>query len=280
MRTRQTLMTLGRRYLAAHRVPHAARGSERLLEFVLGEPRVALYAEGRAAVSRVDLQRYLKLLRLRARRIPIPYLTGEAGFMELALRVSSDVLVPRPETEELVERLLAEPLAPELFFCDVGTGSGAIALAIAHAMPYAHGVALDCCSRALAVARENAARLGLQRRVQVVESDLFGALDAHLRFDLVVSNPPYLCSGELAGRADELAHEPRLALDGGARGTDVLARLIPASTARLRPGGLLAVEIGYDQGPVARRLAEGAGFRGVLIEKDLAGLDRMLIATH
>jgi release factor glutamine methyltransferase len=147
-------------------------------------------------------------------------------------------------------------------------------------MPFSQGVAVDCSAAALAVARANAARLRLDRRVQFVESDLFNALEKDLIFDWIVSNPPYLRSGELVGRSDELAHEPRVALEGGARGTEVLERLIAASFGRLRPGGLLAAEIGFDQGAAARRAADSAGFTDVSIEKDLAGMDRMLLARR
>ena len=280
MRTRPALLSLGRRYLDAHRVPHPERSSERLLEFVLEETRIALYTQGRSPVSHLVCARYLDLLRRRARRLPIPYLTGEAGFMNLTLRVSSEVLVPRPETEELVERVLARRWASELFFCDVGTGSGAIALALASALPYSHGVALDCSPSALAVARENAGRLGLARRVRFVESDLFTSLEKDLIFDLVAANPPYLRTAELVGRADELAYEPRAALEAGPRGTEVLERLIPGAFWRLRPGGVLAVEIGHDQGRAAHELAQRAGYLNVRVEKDLAGLDRILIAER
>jgi len=208
--------------------------------------------------------------RRRADDVPIAYLTGEREFMGLKLRITSDVLVPRPETETLaewaVERLRALPLArPRVV--DLGTGSGALALAIASACPQAEVTATDASLAALAVARANAARLGLA--VRFTAGDWWSAV-GEARFDLAVSNPPYLAIGD--PHLPALRHEPHAALVAGAQGLDALAQLVEAAPRHLT--GWLLLEHGWDQADSVRRMMSDVGFRDLETRADLSGLPR------
>lgn len=219
------------------------------------------------------------LLRRRAAGEPLAYLVGEREFHGLVLAVTRDVLVPRPETELLVdwalERLAAWqalpalPAAPTPAVVDLGTGSGAIALAVAHAAPWAWLTATDASDAALAVARHNAARLGLP--LELLAGDWWQPL-AGRRFALALANPPYVASGDPHLRA--LAHEPQCALTSGCDGLDALRQIVAEAPAHLLPGGWLLVEHGFDQGPAVRRLLGAAGFEAIETRPDLARLPR------
>ena len=200
-------------------------------------------------------------------REPVQYLVGSEEFMGLELKVTRATLIPRPSTESLVERALARPAAT---FLDVGTGSGAIAIALA--VRGARGTATDVSTTALDVARENARRHGVAGRITFVEADLF--VDGS--FDLVISNPPYVTTAELADLQPEVKHEPFGALHGGGDGLDVVRRLVAGARSR---APRLLVEIGSTQAAAARDLALRAGWTDVQVTKDLDGLDRVLEAT-
>ncbi len=210
---------------------------------------------------------------------PLQYVLGETEFMGHVLRTDSRALIPRPETELLVEWVLGDA---ELWkrsrplVADVGTGSGCIVISLALAHPEAECLGTDRSAAALELARENAQRLGVESRITFSESDLLeGVLDSSL--DAVVSNPPYVSSSELDTLSRDIRdHEPRMALDGGPGGLDVVARLIPQAFRTLKPAGRLYMEIGEDQGSRVRALLEKAGFVSVAVRKDLAGHDRMV----
>jgi release factor glutamine methyltransferase len=199
-------------------------------------------------------------------RIPAAYLVGSEEFMGLELRVTPAVLIPRPSTETLVEIALRRPGR----FLEIGTGSGAVAVAMAKAG--ASGTATDVSEEALAVARENAERHGVAGRIQFVKADLF----AEGTFDLVISNPPYVAGDEFAALPPEVLHEPRLALDGGPDGMDVLRRI--AAGARARAPRLL-LECAPHQAAAVRDLVLRAGFPGVRIHRDVDGFDRVVEAS-
>lgn len=219
---------------------------------------------------------------------PLQYVTGEMGFRHLVLRCEPGVLIPRPETEVLVEAVL-----PHLDACieargrahvlEVGTGTGCIALSIAWERPEADVVATDVSPAAVALARRNAAALSLEERVQVIECDLVAGVDPGQAgtFDLLVSNPPYIPTDELSELPDEVAgFEPRLALDGGPDGLDVFRRLLDAAVGEkgmLAPGGMLACELHETTLEAAADLARAAGLTDVRIVKDLAGRQRHLL---
>jgi release factor glutamine methyltransferase len=217
------------------------------------------------------LMRFGELVARRARGEPLAYLTGEREFYSVALQVSPAVLVPRSETELLVDvALQALDGMQEPAVLDVGTGSGAIALAIKATRPDAVVTASDASAAALAVACANAARLSLQ--VEFVESQWFAALGGR-RFDLIVSNPPYVRSADVAGA---LEFEPRLALDGGADGLEAYRALLAGASAHLAPRGTLLLEHGHDQRAELAQLAAAGGWRVTAAHDDLAGRARVL----
>jgi release factor glutamine methyltransferase len=235
--------------------------------------RLTLYTDHERPLTPPELGAMRELIARRGRREPLAHLVGRRAFRRLSLAVGPDVLVPRPETEVLVEWAL-ELLAPGARVADWGTGSGAIALALADEGPEGIAVtALERSEAALAVARANAAPVDAE--VEWLASDGFAAV-AGRRFDLVVANPPYLSQAELEAAPPELAFEPRDALVAGPLGTEALERLAAEAPAHLEPGGWLLSEIGAGQGEAAAALWRGAGLAGVEVRPDLAGLPRVV----
>ena len=246
---------------------------------------------GRARV-RMDLsrllaaplaERYADAVRRRARREPLQRILGWEEFRGLRIRLSEAVLVPRPETETLVEwalALLPPAGARRRLALDLGTGSGCIACALAAERTDLDVIATDVSPAALTVARDNARALGLARRVRVVAADLLAGV-GDLGADLIVSNPPYLPTGLVAGLEPEVrSHEPRIALDGGADGLALIRRLAEVARACLRPEGVLVVETaGGAQAAAAADLIQGAGFQSVAVRADLAGVDRFVAGS-
>jgi len=254
--------------------PDARADAEILLAHVLTRPRSWLYAHADGAVPEAAVSQYASLLRRRAAGEPVAYLVGRREFWSLDLEVSPATLVPRPETELLVELALARlPPDQDSRVIDLGTGSGAIALAIASERPRAQVSAVDASAAALAVAQRNAARLGLQR-VRFLRSDWFSAVRDE-RFGMVLSNPPYLASGDPHLREDSLPFEPALALSSGSDGLDALRAICAGAPAHLHPGGWLLIEHGLDQGDAARDLLSAAGFGQVQTWRDLEGRERV-----
>ncbi len=219
-------------------------------------------------------------------RAPVQYLVGEAPWRDLVLQVSPAVLVPRPETELLVELALAAARSrPELAsgpWLDLGTGSGAIAIALARLLPEAEIYAVDLSAAALAVARENAARSQVAGRIQWLCGSWFSAIPASLRLQGIVANPPYIPSAEIPKLQPEVTqHEPHLALDGGPDGLDCLRELVAAAPAFLVPGGFWAVEVGYGQAPAVVDLLRARGcYDRIAVRSDLSGVDRFVSAER
>jgi len=245
-----------------------------LLEHVLRQPRAWLLAHDTDAMPAAAETAYRALAARRRAGEPMAYLLGEREFMGHVFRVTPDVLIPRPDTELLAETaiaLLADRAGGAMV--DLGTGSGAIAVSVALACPQADVSATDCSPAALAVAAGNAARLGA--RVRTLHGDWYGALPPGERYDLIVSNPPYIASGDPHLGQGDLRHEPRGALTDGADGLSALARIVQGAPARLRPGGALWLEHGWDQAQAVRGLLARAGFRGVESRRDLAGIERI-----
>jgi len=228
----------------------AARDAALLLRHVLGISHAAQLAEPERELTPAQQAAFDAMVLRRLANEPIQYITGEQEFYGLALGVTPAVLIPRPETEQLVEAVLAELDSTQpLRILDVGTGSGAIAIALAHHLPRAHVTAVDLSSAALEVAASNAARHGLADRIRFVASDLLDALlPDELRFDVIASNPPYVPAADRASLHPQVRdYEPAAALFAGPDGLDIYRRLIPQARAALRPNGLLALEIGQGQ---------------------------------
>ncbi len=256
----------------------AARGggldrldAQLLLAAVLDRPRSWLIAHGDEPLARVQAQRFEAWCSERAAGVPVAYLLGEKEFHGLTLRVDRNVLVPRPDTETLVDWALEllRDMPPQPKVLDLGTGSGAIALAIAHASPAAQVCATDVSSQALAVARANGERLGLA--VEWLQGDWWAALVGR-HFDLVLSNPPYVAEADAHLAA--LAHEPRLALTPGGDGLGALRAIALDAARHLHDGGWLLVEHGHDQADAVHSMLREQGLRQVTTRKDLAGQPR------
>ncbi len=261
--------------------------AELLLGAALGLERTALLRAPERALAPGERADYEAFLRRREAREPIAYIRGRRAFRTLELEVDRSVLIPRPETETLVDAALealagvaARPYGEEPRALDVGTGSGCIALALAAEDPYVHVSATDIDAAALAVARRNAARHGLEGRVDFVAGDLLAAVPPGLRFELVVSNPPYVTQAEWERLEPNVRdYEPRGALVGGVDGLEVYRRLVPGAAEVLRPGGVLALEIGVGQAAAVCELIAAAGRYGApRVRPDLAGLPRVVVA--
>lgn len=263
--------------LAAAGIDSARLDAELLLAHALGIDRTRLFARLREAVPAGAAEAFAALLERRLRREPLAYLTGEQEFWSLRFAVTPAVLIPRPETELLVE--LAQRLQPApRQVLDVGTGSGCIAVALARELPRAQLTAVDLSAEALAVARRNAAAHGVAPRIEFAAGDVYAGLPPAAAFDLIVSNPPYLAPGDAA--SPEIDFEPRTALYAGDDGLDVVRRLLADAGARLRPGGHILIEIGQGQADAVLALAAGAGLRDATVAPDLAGIARVLSAAR
>lgn len=251
----------------------ASRDAEVLLGHCLDRPRSWLYAWPEASVAAPAAARYRELLAARAQGRPVAQLTGRRGFWSLDLEVSADTLIPRPDTETLVEWALELPLPGGARALDLGTGSGAIALALAAERPGWELVATDLSEAALAVARRNTERL-FPGRLRLLRGAWFEPL-AGERFHLVVSNPPYIETGDPHLSRGDVRFEPRSALASGPDGLEDLARIAATAPDHLHPGGYLLLEHGYRQGEAVRELLRAAGFAGVATRRDLGGNERI-----
>lgn len=253
-----------------------------LIEHALALDHAGLISAQERALTSAERERIAALARRRLSGEPVARIRGSKEFWGLDLEVTEAVLVPRPETETLVETALAlirPDGARPLRIADLGTGSGALLIALLHEWPAAHGIATDRSLAALAVARRNAVRHGVAARAAFVACDFGAALAGG--FDLVVSNPPYIPHGEIAGLAPEVRDfDPMLALDGGADGLDAY-RAITADAARLlRPGGTLIVEVGHGQAGAVNALVTANALTALPTRPDLAGIPRAVVARH
>ena len=249
-----------------------------LVEAAAGATRAEIISDPHRALDETQRAALDAYLDRRERREPISHILGVKGFWKIMLRVTPDVLTPRPDSETLLDAVL--PLFPEgqaFKVLDLGVGSGALLLAILAERPAAIGLGVDVSEEALAVARENAANLGLAGRVALLRGDWTAGLEPE-SFDLVVSNPPYIPSGQIAALEPEVRdHEPRLALDGGEDGLDAYRALAPAILEILRSGGVFAVEIGVGQRVAVEALFRDAGAVDPRVVQDLGLRDRVVV---
>ncbi len=256
--------------------PDARYEAEHLLLQVLGRDRAWLFAHGNEPLPGRQAAALDALLARRAAGEPLAYLLGRRGFWTLDLRVSPATLIPRPETERLVELALARlPEAQPLHIADLGTGSGAIALALASERPRAQVVATDVSDEALRVAQQNAVENGIAN-VVFRRGSWLAPVQAE-RFDLIASNPPYIADGDPHLRQGDLRFEPPTALSSGADGLDAIRDIVAAAPMHLQPDGWLLLEHGWDQGEAIRALMVAAGFSEVATETDLEQRDRVTL---
>jgi release factor glutamine methyltransferase len=280
-----SLLQEGRGRLEASGLPTARHDAEALLAGLLGTSRLALYTERDRSVDHESSERYRELIERRARHEPLQYLRQEEEFFGLKLLVTPGVFIPRPETELLVERMLAllPPRTHEARWgADLGTGTGCIALALCQARPDLRVVAVDQSPAAVALARDNATQLGLADRAEIREGDFWEPIrDLKGRLDFVVSNPPYIAREQLEELPVEVIdYEPTSALDGGPGGTAFYDLIIREAPIYLKPGGLLAMEIGLGQDESLIRVMNAAGFVDIATVPDLRGIDRVLTARR
>lgn len=269
-------------FFAAKGIENPRLNAELLVGHGLGLKRMALYLQFERQLSESELEKIRPLVRRRGQREPIQYVIGETEFFGLRIKTDRRALIPRPETEYLLELIVARSTeAQPHSILDLGTGTGAIALALAKQFPDAQVMAVDVSSNALALAAENAAATKLEGRVNWVESDWFANVPDGKSFDLIVANPPYLSEEETAEAAPEVRdHEPASALTGGGgSGIADLEIIISGAVRFLKPGGLLALETGIAQHPALREIILRADLVTPESRQDLTGRDRYIFAT-
>ena len=292
-RSVRSLLKQGMSQLREANVPSCTLAAELILLHVANRDRAWLYAHPEEILSADTSARYFALIQRRADGEPTQHLTGKQEFWGLEFEITPDTLIPRPETEHLIEvaldrlalRELRAGRSPRitgnsLTLVDVGTGSGCIAVALAKELPDATVYATDISPAALTVARRNAARLGFADRIRFLESNLFEAFTP-VRFDLIVSNPPYIGRRTAETLAREVReHEPEVALYGGEEGYEFYAELVVQSHEFLKPGGLLVLELGHDSLPAVQPLLESRHWTNLSVTNDLAGIPRVLAAER
>ena len=280
------ILTWTRQYFAGKGIENPRLDAELLLCEVLHCERITLYVHFDQPLQESELARYRDFIIRRGKQEPLAYILGHKEFYKYDFKVTPAVLVPRPETELLVEKVAQAPMPAEPRILDVGTGSGAILISLLAELPQAAGVGVDKSAAALAVAKANAAYVATQvkdatspARLTWTESDVLTPLPATERFDVLVSNPPYIPSGVIPTLARDVQREPHLALDGGQDGLSIYRRLLAEAPAYLQPDSLVALEIGEEQGGAVAALAAAAGFTVQVVLQDYANLDRMVLAT-
>lgn len=266
-------------FLEKRGVEGARLNAELLIGHALGLKRMPLYLNFERPLTEPELEKIRPLVKRRGNREPLQYITGETDFSGLKLKVDRRALIPRPETEYLIELVLGRMTAAPTTILDLGTGSGAIALVLATKYPAANVTAVDQSADALALARENAETLGLTARVNFIQSDWFAALPPEACYELIVANPPYLSDDEVRAAQPEVKdYEPLAALSAGKDGGEDLERILQEARPRLAPGGLLACETGIAQHARLLPLATKAGFARTESLRDLTGRERYLLA--
>jgi len=276
---RDQLNLAGNRLIGGTHPARARQDAETLLRFVLDKNRAWLITHQEVALSTEEAIYYGEMVERRATGEPIQYITGEAEFYGLPFLVTPDVLITRPETEHLVEKVIA--LAHQFRkprIVDIGTGSGAIAIALASHLPHAAITAIDLSTSALAIAQKNAKHNGVA--IRFLQGELLDPV-AGEEFEIIVSNPPYVPTTDRDSLSVEVRdHEPALALFAGADGLDIYRRLIPQAFTGLVPGGYLALEIGYGQSQSIEALLAASGFKQIEFVPDLQSIPRVAVAQH
>ena len=288
-RTVRSALRDGMAQLAAASTPSHALAAELLLMHATGHDRAWIYAHPEAELSEPAARTFFELIARRASGVPAQYLTGKQEFWGLEFEVTPAVLIPRPETEHVIEVALQRldersgaKQRESLRIADVGAGSGCIAIALAKELPNAQVLATDISAEALKIAIRNAEKHGVVHRVRFAQCDLFDSTQCQRHiFDLIASNPPYVPRAEERELAREVReHEPHSALFAGATGTEIYARLIAQASQLLRPGGLLVMEVGYGASERVRSMLGADSWADVRIANDLAGIPRVISAER
>jgi len=267
-------------YFTEHKIDSPRLNAEHLLAHALGRTRMELYLEFERNLSDDELKPLRELVKRRGQGEPLQHLLGTIEFCGQTFLIDKRAMVPRPETEELVELLKSEIRSQKSDFrmIDVGTGSGVIALSLAKQFPEADVHAVDVSEDALALARENAARLGLSDRVRFQKNNLLENLDE--RFDLIVANLPYISTQDRHLLSREVLHDPEVALFGGPAGDEIVRRLIDQAPSRVNPGGLLALEIGINQGEGLCEFFRQKNYHDIELKRDYSSIPRFLLARY
>ncbi len=288
-RTFEALLYAGAEILKNAGIEEARLDAWLLLEYLTGKNRAWYFAHRDEKASGSLASEYEKLVKKRAAHIPLQYIVHQVFFMGCEFYVDENVLIPRQDTETLVEealKLLEDVKRPGIL--DLCTGSGCILLSILAARKDAWGTGTDIMENALKVAEENGRRLSLADRAFWVQSDTFSADifqekngNIPVKYDILISNPPYIPAGEIDGLKEEVRlHEPRTALDGGEDGLDFYREITPSAAGYLKPGGWLLYEIGWNQGRAVSELLRDCGYQKVKVIQDLSGLDRVVLGQH
>lgn len=284
MTDRKEVWTIGKilnwtkQYFEEKGVDSPRLDAEVLLSHILKCDRIHLYVNFDRPLVGEELSSFRQMVKARAQRMPVAYILGEKEFMGHSFRVTPDVLIPRPDTEILVEeaiRLLAEKEAPRIV--DIGTGSGAILLSVLKGTEGSTGVAVDLSPAALAVAKSNGERLGLADRAEFRLGDLYAPVDG--LYDAILSNPPYIPVRDMEGLSPEVKQEPEMALVGGADGLDFYRRLIDDAPRYLKEGGIVLFEVGIGEAQDVAELGKRRGFSVQRILPDYAGIDRVVVLS-
>ena len=283
-----TLLQWTNDFFARHEIDEPRLSAELLLAHVLGCSRMELYTQFEKVPGPAEIEKFRDLVKKRREHAPVAYLIGKSWFFSMEFAVSPDVLIPRPDTETLVEtairsvRLATTWEKPEIL--ELGVGSGCISIALARHVPESRVIATDISEAALAVAEVNARGAGVLERVRLLRGDLYealGSLPVRPRFHLTVATPPYIATGQIAALMPEVKdHEPRVALDGGETGLAFYHRIVAGASEYLLPGGMLLMETGFDQAAaVAGIIGDCGKFSEPRIIRDAAGHQRCVMAT-
>jgi release factor glutamine methyltransferase len=265
-------------YFKKREIESPRLNAEHLLAHALGRKRIELYLEFERALTEMELSPLRDLVRRRGQGEPLQHLLGTVEFCGRIFLCDKRALVPRPETEELVELLKSKIQNPKSRILDVGTGSGVIALSLASHFPEADVAAIDISADALSLAHENAERLGLSARVNFLSGNLFTNLSG--AFDLIVANLPYVASGDAPNLAREVLHDPAVAVFAGESGDELIRKLIDAARKYLRPGAMLALEIGNNQAETLIAYLTEKNYHDIEAKKDYAGVTRFLLGRY
>ena len=265
-------------FFRKHDIENPRLNAEHLLAHVLGRKRIELYLDFERKLTETELGPLRELVKRRSEGEPLQHLLGSVEFCGLTFLCDRRAMVPRPETEELVESLKSEIQDPKSEIVDVGTGSGVIALSLAAEFPEARILAVDVSDDALALAQENAIRLDLSSRVEFLKSRLLETIEG--AFDLIVANLPYISTQDRHTLSREVLHDPEIALFAGARGDELVRELIDQAPTRLRPGGILALEIGLGQSEALFSVLTEKNYRDICSKNDYNGVTRFLFARY